>query len=115
MRDLLDQSPGVVVDLSSYGAGLTLTPGGRTARLTDEAGVTVVAGGAVIDDNDVIATISALMPEERVRQKLGNLLAQFFHRFAGCLDLPQQRKRHLAIQSDLGDKHSQSATDRPGL
>ncbi|MFW0792494.1 AbrB/MazE/SpoVT family DNA-binding domain-containing protein [Gordonia sp. CPCC 205515] len=33
LRDLLGLTPGSTVDVSPYGSGLQITPGGRTARL----------------------------------------------------------------------------------
>jgi AbrB family looped-hinge helix DNA binding protein len=36
LRDALGLRPGATVDISRYGAGLTVVPTGRTARLLDE-------------------------------------------------------------------------------
>lgn len=47
------------MDISRYGAGLQLLPAGRTARLVQEDGVTVVTGESVIDDQDVFGLIDA--------------------------------------------------------
>lgn len=42
-RDALGLTPGTTVDISAYGAGLQVTPGGRTARLVREADGRLVA------------------------------------------------------------------------
>ena len=59
LRDSLGLGPGSKVDISRYGEGLTLVPVGRTARLVDEGGVRVVAGGTPIDDETVFGLIDA--------------------------------------------------------
>jgi AbrB family looped-hinge helix DNA binding protein len=41
MREALGLVPGSVVDVSLYGSGLAVIPGGRTARLVEEDGVLV--------------------------------------------------------------------------
>lgn len=56
LREALGLRPGSTVDISRYGAGLTLLPTGRTATLVDEAGVLVVSGETAIDD-DVVFTL----------------------------------------------------------
>lgn len=43
LRDALGLRPGTTVDISVYGTGVQLTPGGRTARLRREAGGRLVA------------------------------------------------------------------------
>jgi AbrB family looped-hinge helix DNA binding protein len=51
LRDALGLAPGTTVDISAYGAGLQVTPGGRTARLEREAdGRLVSRGDAVVTD-----------------------------------------------------------------
>ena len=57
LRDALGLAPGTVVELSRYGAGLQVVPGGRTARLTDEDGVLVASADTVIDDDTVFALL----------------------------------------------------------
>lgn len=57
LRDALGLSAGSTVDISRYGAGLQLTPTGRTARLTDEAGVLVATADTTIDDDVVFGLI----------------------------------------------------------
>lgn len=59
LRDALGLVPGSTVDITQYGAGLQLVPAGRTARLVEEDGVLVVAGGTEIGDDDVFALIDA--------------------------------------------------------
>lgn len=59
LRDALGLRPGTIVDISRYGAGLTLVMAGRTARIVDEDGVPVATGSTVIDDDDVFALIDA--------------------------------------------------------
>ncbi len=59
LRDALGLSPGSVVDISRYGAGLQLVPAGRTARLVEESGVLVATGETTIDDEDVLGLIDA--------------------------------------------------------
>lgn len=50
LRDGLGLQPGSTVDISAYGAGVLVIPGGRTARLAEEDGVLV----AVSDDDTVL-------------------------------------------------------------
>lgn len=57
LRDVLGLKPGSSVDVSRYGAGLTLVPAGRTARLETVDGVLVATGETAIDDDDVFALI----------------------------------------------------------
>jgi AbrB family looped-hinge helix DNA binding protein len=57
LRDALSLTPGSVVDISHYGAGLQLLPTGRTARLVDESGVPVATGDTTIDDEVVFGLI----------------------------------------------------------
>jgi AbrB family looped-hinge helix DNA binding protein len=59
LRDALGLRAGSTVDVSRYGAGLTLVPTGRTARLVEEDGVLVVTGDTVIDDDDVFSLLDA--------------------------------------------------------
>lgn len=59
LRDALGLAAGSTVDISRYGAGLQLTPTGRTARLITESGVLVATGTTVIDDDTVFALIDA--------------------------------------------------------
>jgi len=60
LRDQLGLTPGSKVDISRYGAGLALVPGGRTARLVyNEEGELVATGETTIDDEVVFALIDA--------------------------------------------------------
>jgi AbrB family looped-hinge helix DNA binding protein len=59
LRDALGLRPGTAVDISRYGNGLQIIPGGRTARLVDEGGVLVATGETTIDDDVVFRLIDA--------------------------------------------------------
>jgi AbrB family looped-hinge helix DNA binding protein len=59
LRDALGLRTGTKVDISFYGAGLQLVPGGRTARLVEEDGMLVATGTTQIDDDIVFALIDA--------------------------------------------------------
>ncbi|CAN5609111.1 type II toxin-antitoxin system antitoxin VapB27 [soil metagenome] len=43
LRDALGLTPGARVDISAYGGGLQITPGGRTARIERDANGRLVA------------------------------------------------------------------------
>lgn len=60
LRDRLGIVPGSTVDVSLYGDGLHVTPGGRTARLETRGGRLVAVSETVIDDDDVFAAIDAI-------------------------------------------------------
>lgn len=57
LRDALGLTPGAVVDISRYGSGLQLTPGGRTARLVEEDGELVLTGDTQLTDETMYALI----------------------------------------------------------
>lgn len=60
LRDALGITPGSVVDISWYGSGVQITPGGRTATLEREAdGRLVAAGDTPFDDDVLFALIDA--------------------------------------------------------
>lgn len=60
LRDELGLVPGTKVDISRYGAGLHIQPGGRTARVVaDEDGHLVLAGEGVLTDETMFALIDA--------------------------------------------------------
>lgn len=59
LRDALGLTPGSVVDISRYGSGLQLTPGGRTARLAEEDGELVLTGDTQLSDETMYALIDA--------------------------------------------------------
>ena len=60
LRDALGLTPGSPIDISRYGSGLQLTPGGRTARLIEEDGVMVATSDTVIKDDDVLSVLDTL-------------------------------------------------------
>jgi len=59
LRDALGLLPGSSVDISLYGSGLQLVPGGRTARLVEVEGVLLAEGDTVVTDADVFGLIEA--------------------------------------------------------
>lgn len=60
LRERHGLGPGSEVDISSYGDGIRVVPGGRTARLERDAGGRPVAvSDRVITDDDVFASIDA--------------------------------------------------------
>lgn len=60
LRDALGLTPGTTVDISAYGTGLQVTPGGRTARLQRDAdGRLVAVSETVVTDDDVFALIES--------------------------------------------------------
>ena len=61
LRDALGLTPGTTVDISPYGTGVQVTPGGRTARLEREAdGRLVSRGDAAVTDETVSALIDSV-------------------------------------------------------
>ena len=50
LRDALGLTPGTKVDISAYGSGVQITPGGRTARLKREA------DGRLVSHADTVVT-----------------------------------------------------------
>jgi AbrB family looped-hinge helix DNA binding protein len=59
LREALGLTAGTVLDISSYGTGLTLVPRGRTARLLEENGRLVADSERAVTDEDVFALIDA--------------------------------------------------------
>jgi AbrB family looped-hinge helix DNA binding protein len=59
LREALGLAPGSTVDISPYGGGLMIIPGGRTARLVEIDGLLVGTSQTPIDDDDVFALIDA--------------------------------------------------------
>ena len=58
LRDALGLTPGSRVDISAYGDGVQITPGGRTARLIREPGGRLVATSeTVVTDEAMFALI----------------------------------------------------------
>jgi AbrB family looped-hinge helix DNA binding protein len=61
LRDALGLTPGSKVDISAYGAGVQVTPGGRTARLQRDAeGRLVAVSDTVVTDDDMFALIDSV-------------------------------------------------------
>lgn len=60
LRDALGLAPGSTVDVSAYGSGVQVTPGGSTARLERDAdGRLVAVSERVVTDEDMFAVIDA--------------------------------------------------------
>lgn len=60
LRDSLGLTPGTRVDISPYGGGVQITPGGRTARLERESdGRLVSRGDTEVTDEMMHALIDA--------------------------------------------------------
>ncbi len=59
LRDELGLTPGSTVDISRYGAGLQLVPGGRTAQIVERDGGPVVTGTTRLDDDALFGLIDA--------------------------------------------------------
>lgn len=59
LRDALGLVPGTMLDVSSYGSGLTIVPQGRTAQLVEEEGRLVATSERAVTDDDVLSLIDA--------------------------------------------------------
>ncbi|WP_102141921.1 AbrB/MazE/SpoVT family DNA-binding domain-containing protein [Mycobacterium hubeiense] len=60
LRDALGLTPGTKVDISAYGRGLQIVPGGRTARLERDAdGRLVARADTVVTDEMMFALIDS--------------------------------------------------------
>lgn len=60
LRDALGLAPGSTVDVSAYGAGVQITPGGRTARLQRNAdGRLVATSTTAFTDEEMFALIDS--------------------------------------------------------
>lgn len=59
LRDALGLTPGTMLDISRYGEGLTLIPGGRTARLVERDGRLVARSDTVVTDEMMYTLIDA--------------------------------------------------------
>ena len=60
LREALGLVPGAKVDISPYGSGLQVTPGGRTASLQrDSDGNLVGVSTTAVTDDDMFALIDA--------------------------------------------------------
>jgi len=63
LRDALGLTPGSTVDVSRYGGGVQITPGGRTARLVRDADGRLVARSKTqVTDDVVFALIDSGLP-----------------------------------------------------
>jgi AbrB family looped-hinge helix DNA binding protein len=54
LRDALGLTPGTTVDITAYGSGLQVIPGGRTARLEREADGRLVSSGSTLVTDDMM-------------------------------------------------------------
>ena len=59
-RDRLGLTPGTTLDVSVYGDGLHLAPGGRTARLVRHGGRLVAQSDTPVTDDDVLGLLDAV-------------------------------------------------------
>lgn len=59
LRDRLRLTPGTKVDVTEYGNGLQIVPGGRTARLVERDGRLVAEAETPVTDDDVLALVDA--------------------------------------------------------
>ncbi|WP_087117229.1 AbrB/MazE/SpoVT family DNA-binding domain-containing protein [Corynebacterium urinipleomorphum] len=60
LRDSLGLTPGSTVDVSAYGGGISIIPGGRTAEIVEtENGRLVGRGSSPVTDEDILALIDA--------------------------------------------------------
>lgn len=59
MREALGLVPGSVVDVTIYGGGLQVIPGGRTARIVSEEGHLVADSDSEVTDDVMFALIDA--------------------------------------------------------
>ncbi len=57
LRDALGPRAGATLDILRYGAGLSVVPVGRTARLVQEDEVLVATSDTTFTDEDVFALI----------------------------------------------------------
>ncbi|MEJ7800280.1 MAG: AbrB/MazE/SpoVT family DNA-binding domain-containing protein [Ilumatobacter sp.] len=60
MRERLGLSAGTVVDVTLYGDGLHIAPGGRTARLERRDGRLVAVAETEVTDDDVFDIIDSV-------------------------------------------------------
>lgn len=59
LRDRLGLTPGTKVDVSEYGRGLQVVPGGRTARLVEREGRLVAESETRVTDDHLFGLIDA--------------------------------------------------------
>lgn len=60
LREQAGLVPGSVVDISLYGDGLHVSPGGRTARLERRDGKLVAVAETVVTDDDVVLLVDSI-------------------------------------------------------
>ena len=60
LREQAGLVPGSVVDISLYGDGLHVSPGGRTARLERRDGKLVAVADTVVTDDDVVLLVDSI-------------------------------------------------------
>ncbi len=60
LREQAGLVPGSVVDISLYGDGLHVSPGGRTARLERRGGKLVAVADTVVTDEDVVRLVDSI-------------------------------------------------------
>jgi AbrB family looped-hinge helix DNA binding protein len=60
MRERLGLTPGSIVDISLYGDGLHVSPGGRTARLERRGDHLVAVADTEVSDDDVFDIIDSV-------------------------------------------------------
>lgn len=54
LREALGMTAGSTVDISPYGTGLQITPGGRTARLEEDPGGRLVSRGETVVTDEMM-------------------------------------------------------------
>jgi AbrB family looped-hinge helix DNA binding protein len=59
LRDELGLTPGSTVDISRYGSGLQVVPGGRSGHLEEVDGRLVLTGDGQIDNEDVLRLLES--------------------------------------------------------
>lgn len=57
LRDTLGLTPGTTVDISAYGTGIQITPGGRTAHLVRQSDGRLVSHGDTPVSDDTMYTL----------------------------------------------------------
>jgi AbrB family looped-hinge helix DNA binding protein len=60
LRDRLGLTPGTTVDVSVYGDGLHVSPGGRTARLERHGRRLVAVSDTRVSDDDVLGLLDSI-------------------------------------------------------
>jgi AbrB family looped-hinge helix DNA binding protein len=60
LRDRLGLTAGSTVDVSLYGDGLHVSPGGRTARLERRGGTLVAVSDTAVSDDDVFDLVDSI-------------------------------------------------------